>query len=517
MQLAAAPPVMDRKPDGRRRVLGLLLIAPAVIALILGYVWPAVDTVLLSFQRRIMFKDGSEWIGLDNYTSKDGLGWASYGNVFLAVLVPLLVVTVVAFGLAIAGSVAGTSGRRVVRLALVLPMVAPAGGLLALAWHTFGADGVRLPVTVIVWLSTFGLLCGVGATVYLAALRRDPGKGLTTRLWSVATVAALLSIGVVAAGLQLFSVAVLPYSATTGQFPVNRIFRSAILSFSLGGAAAVATPLLVVLAVLGVAATAIVVATRLCATVEPAKSTPRNAPALVATIVGSIIVLGITVLGLIPWLIDAGEVEPHIAGTVAGTMIASLLPPVVSTVVSIVLALLAAIGISVVRPLGDRSEWLLMLFAPFLFVGTAPLLPGSFHTDTISDFTGLIPPVWIAVPALLIFSVFLRGQCERYAPASAGDVVVKVILPVLPLVLLVGGAMWVVQSQDLFWQLNYSPNGAGTGLVTVFSVVQGSFGVPKHLPLGLALPIWLVVVTAIGLAVLQIFYLDRLAIRIRDE
>ncbi|NED57537.1 sugar ABC transporter permease, partial [Micromonospora aurantiaca] len=66
-------------------------------------------------------------------------------------------------------------------------------------------------------------------------------------------------------------------------------------------------------------------------------------------------------------------------------------------VVSVGAAFLGALGIGGLRPLGRRSEWLLLPFAPWLFVGIGPLSIAGFENvgtlDLINSFGALIPPM----------------------------------------------------------------------------------------------------------------------------
>src|SRR5262249_6202438 len=151
----------------------------------------------------------------------------------------------------------------------------------------------------------------------------------------------------------------------------------------------------------------------------------------------------VTGLGLLPWLrwlydgppvppadpVDAGEVFVNTWG-----------PPILSTVVGVGLALVAAIGIGALRPLGRASEWLLLPFAPWLLVGSGPLIVHTAdslgRSGALNTWLGLVPRTWVVIPALFVLTLLLRGQRARWdrqrasgQPASLARIF---ILPVLP-------------------------------------------------------------------------------------
>ncbi len=117
--------------------------------------------------------------------------------------------------------------------------------------------------------------------------------------------------------------------------------------------------------------------------------------------------------------------------SVGKMLVNTWLPPLPVAVVGIGVAALAGFGIGALRPLGRRSELLLLPFAPWLFVGLGPLLPhaaNSLYSDAAAGgFAGLIPPVWLSIPALFLTTLFFRGQAARRAAAAT--------LPPLPVAL----------------------------------------------------------------------------------
>jgi hypothetical protein len=61
---------------------------------------------------------------------------------------------------------------------------------------------------------------------------------------------------------------------------------------------------------------------------------------------------------------------------------------------------------------GRRSEWLLLLFAPALFVALTPLLTAKFVglvSSGSAPEASLVPPLFVGVPALFIFTLVAGG------------------------------------------------------------------------------------------------------------
>jgi multiple sugar transport system permease protein len=121
---------------GRRRVSGILLTAPAVVALAVTVAFPVLWTVSLSFQEFSLSPSGppATFAGLDNYSRV--LGSDAFREALLhsiGFVVTSLVVEV-ALGLALAMLLnRETRGRKVMRLVIALPlMVAPV--VASLAW-----------------------------------------------------------------------------------------------------------------------------------------------------------------------------------------------------------------------------------------------------------------------------------------------------------------------------------------------------------------------------------------------
>jgi ABC-type sugar transport system permease subunit len=522
-----------------RIVIGLLIVLPAAIVLLIGYAWPTGRTLWWSLHEYNGLEGTGDWVLLDNFDrilSTPGRLLQPYAFALLLATLPLLTLLVVAPLLAVAAHLAGRGFRLTVRLALAVPMVCFAPAALALAWSIdrFDIEHPRASVWAAVGLTTFGLICAIGVTVYLAVLRgRDPGRPAWS-VWPAAlTVAALAVIVTLAVGLQSFTY---PWIITRGGperqtvTPMLNEYEYSFFRFEFGFGAAQGMLILILLMVLGVGAAALAILTGLRMEVEErgaadARSgwVTQRVVAAIATGVGLIVVLAVSLYGLWPWLRGLGRLGLDLEDgpSVATMLVNTWLPPLVSTMVGVGLAAVAGYGIGALRPLGRWSELLLLPFAPWLFVGVGPLVLADWHlardVGMLDSFPALIPPVWLVVPALFLFALLFRGlEHRRRARAATGadPGQASVLLPALPMLALVGGATYLVQSQSLLWSLTGAPRADPPAPVYVWRLSEQFATQVDQVPLGLVLPIPAILIFVVVLALLQVFYLDRLSIRV---
>jgi ABC-type sugar transport system permease subunit len=510
-------------------LVGLLLAVPAAIALLIGFAWPTGRTIWWSLHEHSGLGGTGDWVGLDNYqrlVEFEG-SWQAVGFALLLATLPLLTLLLVAPLVAVAAHHGGRAFRLIVRLGLTVPMVCFAPVALAVAWgiERFDITGPRVSVWAAVGLTMFGLILGLGVTFYLAALRgRGPGRSA----WPAGlTVGALALIGTLAVALQLFTYPlVITGGGPAGQTatPMLNQYQFGLQRFEFGFSAAQATLILLPVMALGIAAALVVILTGLrieLATPDPAPAatwTGSRTVAAIAVIAGLLVVLGLTVYGFWPWLTGLGRLGLDQDGV--GTMLVrTWLAPIVSTVIGVGLAAVAGFGIGALRPLGRWSEVLLLPFAPWLFVGIGPLFLVKFDSarngGRLDSFLGAIPPIWLVVPALFLFTVLFRGLEHRRRARAAGGAdpgVASVLVPALPMLALVGAATWLVQSQSLLWGLMTSLQ-ERTAPVYLMSQLGELTAFADEIPYGLVLPFPLILVLAAGLGLLQVLYLDRLAIR----
>jgi ABC-type sugar transport system permease subunit len=530
-------------PAGRRPVrivVGLLLVLPALAMLALSYVWPAFWNLQKSFSAYRLNAGPAHGAGFANYRALfQGGGFLSaVGFSLTLALVPLLLVTVVAPALAWAAHRTGTVARWVVRVALALPLVAYAPTAMALGWAldhvNLKSENVYLKSAgdsrTALWLGSFGLVCSVGVTAYLATLRR---RDAVRRTWPAAVVVgALLGLAVLAVAMQQLAYPYLLRRAAgpgAPRTPALLILEAFGERFDVGVAAAISTLLLILLGLAGLAAVALILGSRLriefdpryrSAEQEAGWSTPRIVAAA-GTAVALIAVLVVAGIGLWPWLSRLNSTAP-LPGAGPLTLLRNTwLPPLLSTVVGVAVAVLAAFGIGALRPLGRFSELLLLPFAPWLFVGFAPLVTHAFLSTDHSRgnaFLSLVPASWVSIPALFIATLLVRGQAARLRATGGrgADAVVRAyVLPVLPMVLLLFGAVWIWQAQDLMWQEIMSNPADNPTVVMSLLTTTGLYDTRNVL--GAVLPALLLTVLVVLAIAAQVGYLDRIAIRAGRE
>src|SRR5690606_30246461 len=169
-------------------------------------------------------------------------------------------------------------------------------------------------------------------------------------------------------------------------------------------------------------------------------------------------------------------------------------------------AYLAALGIGALRPLGRRSEWLLLPFAPWLFAGTGPLSIANWNTmrglGLVDTFAALVPPLLVSVPALVVLTLLCKGLAER----NTGDLLTGVVRPSLPMAGILVVAVTLVNAQDLLWPLLVAQR---TDLTTT-PVAQMTAAVHA----ALATPLVAIVLALAAAVAAQLLYLDRLALTV---
>jgi len=193
--------------------------------------------------------------------------------------------------------------------------------------------------------------------------------------------------------------------------------------------------------------------------------------------------------------------------------------------IQVPLAYLGALGIGAFRPLGLRSEWLLLLFSPWLFVGTIALSPtltiSVREAGMLNTLPGLAPPILLSVPILFILTLFFKGQAPRWEAAQAGGQPAakaffrQLIVPSLPLATLLAGiAIWV-ELQTLLWPLIVASTPNRMTIMTALlrlAMETGIPGTPTVAATMILLWLPLAILFFLFLGVFQIFYLDRLSI-----
>ncbi len=550
--------------SNRRRplnlLLGLALLAPAALCCLAGLALPTLQTALLSLQKANLVR-ASEFVGAANYARlfQDPV-FARAANFTLWLMVErVLIVAFVPPILALLVNEFGRAVRVPARLLFSLPLVLfapvaaalswriasnPRGGIAWLAWGMFSKpDQAPMALLAVDALSTFGLACGIGLVVYLLSLR---GAGESAPAWKKvwAPLFAAWAVTVLAAmalSLQSFTLSFVltgggPVNATTTLALLQYKYAFQVLQFGFG--AAVATLQLAALMLLGLAAGVILIGAGMrLETVPPGKPVglfggSRRAPAavlLAPVVLGS---LGCVALSALPpaWVgLTALTGEARLPGAgalpVAQIMLNTAMPVGIAVLlVQLPLAYLAALGIGALRPLGRRSEWMLVLFSPWLFVTAGPLSIVAFQRLSGAHLLGtsfaLISPLGLCVPMLFVLTLFFKGQEPKWRAAcaagqSAGAAFFRtLILPSLPLALLLACVACAVGQQELLWPMIAATKPQShTAPVALATLGRQFASTPSSLAaalftLGLPTFIW----TLLAAILFQVFYIDRLAL-----
>lgn len=538
-----------------RILLGILFLIPAILACGLSQLALSLGTFINSLED-INLTAHSEFVGMANYGQffQDPSAQAALGFTLQTVLVRLLLVAVFPPLLAWGISGLGRWPRLALRVFFVIPLAAYAPVMLALMWWlalapgaVFGdrhwlsqPDAARQFLLFVDGLQTLGLACALGLIFYLPAFRGAQGSGRFP--WKVLLIPwGVGLLGAVASAFQTFT---LSYALTRGG-PANAtlnivmyMYKVAFQFLRIGMGSAVSGLLLLLLAILGLVAGLLVILSGL--KIQFPSSSGADAAAfggaapvaakpggtVPALVLGLLVGIPVVCLGLGLFLTTLGsfaqgadpakvlELIPPLQ-----TMTNTFVPPLVAVVfIQLPLTWLAAFGIGGLRPLGRHSEWLLLPFCPWLFVGMTPLSLATYQVERsaglVGTFFSLVPPLAISVPILLILTLFYKGQAQTLRASGAGAYFKHLILPSLPLLLLMIGAGLFVGMQDPFWGLvavsksNLFP--LNSALLMLAGVYATSRALIAAAVLVTGLP--LVLVSFLALAAFQLFYLDRLTI-----
>jgi len=539
-----------------------------VFGMLISLLLPTIQTIAFSFESGGLLEP-TEFVGTANYGRVLGAGeafWPALGFTLSITIVPLLVALVAGPLVALALDRAGTWVRRAGRVALSLAIVVFSPAAVAVSWlRGLRADADGLVVTaaalgdpatapgtfrLIVAATTFGVVCALAVLAFLPALRGGTVTG------AMLVVAGLVTLATVAAGLQTFTTSLV----LTRGGPVDSTMTPALLQYTLvfqsarlGLGATVATVSGAILGVLGLAATVLVVASgtrlsliprtatgqdsapgRLYGSQEfgsggsygsqefgsggpPGKRPAIRRPSAAGVAVGVLALAAFCALTLVwawPWLSalvasDGGTRPP----TGPRVHLNTWVPALLGALVSVGVAYLGALGIGGLRPLGRHSEWLLLAFAPWLFVGSAPLSVARWNTlrgiGLLDTFVALIPPVLVSVPALFVLTLLCRGLARR----AGRDFLGGVVLPSLPMAGLAVVAVTLLNAQDLLWPLLVAQHQElATAPVTLMLQV-GEYDA-LSVETGLSTPLIAMVLALAAAVAAQLRYLDRLVVTV---
>lgn len=412
-------------------VWGWVLVVPALLLWLSGLVPPVLSTLYLSLMRVEAIGGGGRFAGLENYALlfKDDAYVRAAGFTLLLVVVRVVAVAVVPPLLAWGTVALGRKAAAPLGVVFAVPLVFATPAFAALAFRVQAEPGALATptgarVAVLGFDGTYALLyaCGLGLGVLVAAFRAGSGRRPFLVAWAVGLIAAAAS------GLQAFTEVSVMTAGGPARATVTLGYQSLVDGFQrmeLGYAATQGVILLVPVLVLGLCAGVLVILTRAALDLRPdsaGRGPVRKAAAVAVGGVALLLALVVWVRGLAP--IVAGWSGHEVRGVSAGgTVLRVLVHDVPTTLLVVVVALAGALGIVVFRPLGRRSEWLLLPFAPWLFVTTVAQAPALFlaytHGVTQRPFAHLQPALGLLPILLFAFTVILRGLEPRWRAARA--------------------------------------------------------------------------------------------------
>ncbi|GAA2259968.1 hypothetical protein GCM10009853_011220 [Glycomyces scopariae] len=511
------PPQVQPRSDAARGAGGFTLLLIPLAALVIAYVLPTIRTVQLSTQAGIGL-DGLDDVGGANYDriAEEGLFWDGVAHLLGPTGLLVLGGAVIAPMLALLIHRAGPAVRAVSRVAWTLAALSFAPAALTTAWLIERVVSERdTEATVYDWpLLVSGVVIGTGVLACLAALR---GEG--RRTGALAATAGLTAIALAAAGLQTFAYGTISGLPAETPVPLRQVFEGVRTGLDVGLGTAKSVLLLVILAVLGIGAAVLFAAARVRIDAESEPTEPASARAVAAIPALAVLLIALAAVGyfLLPWLARIGEgaAQPvdqwFLIRRTWG-------PPLVTTGIALLAAAAGGFAVGALRPLGDASRWLLLPFAPWLFVGTGPL--AAAHLQAVADegewvVIGSFPPrAWIAIPLLFLFTALCWGLEDRRRAAvengvPRGAAKGAFLKAALPFALLAAMVLLLVHVQDLFWsQLTYQDMlSSGVMVHALANLEFEDSGVGYGFPLPVLIPY------ALAAVALAVWYLPRLAVR----
>jgi ABC-type sugar transport system permease subunit len=556
-----------------RVLLGLGLLFPAAVCCLCVLVLPTLGTIVQSLFDTDMMTAPS-FVGGDNYTQlfQDQRFSEALGFTLSSAAVRVAVVAFVPLLLALAVNEFGRVVRIPVRLLFTIPLALFAPVVTALVWRLAldprgnlmstllrglgmppqsllaDPESARRIVLSIDGLTTFGLACGLGLILYLAALR---GRGADAPSWKAARKPLIVSwvVGLLATIALVPQSFVLSFALTRGG-PAGSTMMLALYQymmsltrfrFGVGAALSTLSLTVMILCGLGVGLLGVFTGLRL-ERVSWGKEVGlitrggRRKAIAILLILAMVFVSCIgCLLSILPrmWNVVASfgssgvytqALEGPAPVSIGMAWVNTVLPAfLVILLFQMPITYVAALGIGALRPLQKRSEWLLLLFSPWLFVTIAPHTSVAFLVarqlklaDTV---VALLLPSLFSVPILFILTLFFKGQEPRWRAALVeGQSPVKaffstLILPSLPLTTLLAFGSLLITMQDLLWPLVILVSPSKWTMPMVLTYLSGS---PNPMPVLMAstvlfgLPVFLFFFLVFGL--FQAFYLDRLAL-----
>ncbi|WP_205325027.1 hypothetical protein [Glycomyces sp. YM15] len=525
--------LLQNQTDVGRVILGLILLTAPVIAAVSAYLLPTIRTIQLSRIEGLSVFGSAETVGPANYDDVFANGAFAEGLTSLigptvamifagAVLAPLAALLL---------HRAGPRLRTTSHIVWSLTAVAFAPAALTVAWliDRVVSESDR-GASLYDWAGlSSGAVVGLGVLAGLAAMRGTE----TGKRSGLLVTACLAAFAIAAAGLQTFAYSIVGDLPEGIETPVAQIFNGLYSGISPGLSTAMSVLLMAILAALGVGAALVFIAARTridvipapdrspgdtrgdTDPVDPASARPR---ATVLGLVAFLLLLAAVGFYLLPWLARMGE-DTREGADLWLAIRRTWGPPLVTTAVALPVAALGGYAIGALRPLGNASRWLLLLFAPWLFIGSGPL--GAANLETVAGegeymVIGSFPPrAWIAIPLLFVFSALFWGLEDRRRAALAqgaepGATRLAFLNAAWPMTGLMGLVLLLVNAQDLFWQqLTFQDMLSSGPMISALENLE-----LEQSGVALGFPVPLLILYALAATAAAIWYLPRLAIRV---
>jgi len=518
-----------------RGLFGLLLLLPACGLCTVDQLWLTLSTFTSSLKDMRLNMDG-EFIGFKNYIAMftDQLFPASLGYTTLLIVIHLLAAAILPPLLAMAVHRFSKRGSRLARLWFTLPLAyfGPAMAMFAPAFlrDIWKPDSLHRTYLLLDGVVALAVACGIGLVVYLAVLRgqKEDGKLPTGTLFTTWLVTQLAMI---AYGLQSFNLLALITPGRGGKFVLGQMLAQTVRNSFLGLTSSISVFLILLAALFGIIATVVLIARKIQishhsedASASPQPSSGFFIPGMVALVLGGLAAFFVTIVPLGMGLVNAfGNFSSVEFGPFLRTAANTVLPSLLTVLfIQLPVAYLGALGISVVRPFGKGSMWLLLLFSPWLFVTSMPLALAAFKNlravELLDSPLALTPPLLLNIPLLFILTLFFKGQYQTWQATgkegtpSMGEVFTHWVRPSLPLALFMAVLSVLVTTQDVFASYLVGISREQQTITIAIAQIAGTFN-PGSIAAILALfGIPFFILTFIILAILQVTYLDRLRI-----
>ena len=518
-----------------RGLLGLLLLFPACALCSSNLFLLSFNTLQGSFQKFSM-QGSSEFIGLVNYQNlfENPAFMEALGFTTLQIVVRVLAVAILPLLLAQAVNTIGKKLSLGIRLLFTLPLAffGPALVMYGPAYMRdfWGKASIKGTFLLLDGTASLAVACAIGLIIYSAALRGGNEANGSRKPLLITWAAAFL--GTIAFSLQSFNnlIAIMP----NGVAPLGYYLYITVRNAQGGLTYSISQIMIFFVSILGIVATVLIISSKLQLKYEPQNEadTPSatsnvSIPGWVAIVLGGIAAVAVTLIPLLMSVTKTLSFPDGFSSLEFSSILrmwgVSILPPLlVILFIQLPIAYLGGLAIGVVRPFGKFSNWLLLLFSPWLFVTSVPLAFATFESfrkmDLVNSPTALIQPILLSVPMLFILTLFFNGQHFKWQKArEEGTSTVSaffkhLIVPSLPLAILMAALSLLAAAQDLFMPLLTGlsvENHTATTNILMFLGSMKPAGTSSIIALfGLPLFIFFFIV----FAALQVFYLNRLSL-----